>query len=941
MKKINLFLFICLSVFTTNLFAQRIGSSTELWKTIKTEHFNIIFSAEQQDLGLYYAEIAEKAYQNLRTVFTEAPETTVLVINDSTDSSNGYATRIPYPLIMAYPVQVSDHDSLSEAGEWARELITHEMTHILQFEPAHGFYNGLRPIFGTIVAPNLLTPLWWKEGMAVEMETQFSNGGRSRSYYQDASLRAMLLDKKLFSYTLEQANEVLPSWPYGSRPYLFGSLFWGQITKDYGNKAVDTIVEHQAHRMLYFIEHPMEELSGSTYEINYLKALHTVQENGNQQIEQLQKINTTPFNNLIIEGQSSSQPIFSQHDQLLAYIESKDGENEIHIENKNGELLKHLKSRPTDSIGQIAFHPNQKKIVYSKLKKISSNQAFSDLYIYDIEKDSTEKITAEARARDPHYSDDGEKIVFISTFGGKSQLKILTLSEKKIEIIKEFAYNERVYSPLFWDAKTIFYTKRLADRSQILIRYNLVTKLETHLLPNIKEIHFLRKSGSTLYFTSTENGANNIYQSIDLKTHQPVTNALSGIWSFEINPSTNQLWATIMTGEGFKVASAKLEIIQDNLPKIENKMADRYQFSDKSKSVKIPNAEDYSAADYLLPSYWIPYIAASSSSNGVYFQAQTAGQDPLQIHRYSLLANYQTDINKGGFVGTYTNSAFAVPFQLGALQSSQYFGDVNNILETKQNHFSLIPDMFFISKNLELQIGAQTSEVSYLANITKHWGPFLQMTYLNYARNIFQISPETGWGGFIRYEKNLTVANSEDFNRVYSSLIGFYSYGLPKHHALMSRLNGLFTFENVTERFGSSNTTTFPVSDYLVPEYVIRGYTPSQFYGRSIWTWNTEYRFPVTTLEKGSGTSPYFLKTISGAVVADGLAVKGKGIAEDKSSSNLSLNETFWSAGIEAKLETTIGYVIPMNFILGYYLPFSPKYASTGQMGLSLQIGGL
>lgn len=44
-----------------------------------------------------------------------------------------------------------------------------------------------KTFLGSIVAPTLLLPRWWHEGIAVEMETRFSNFGRLRSTYQDAS----------------------------------------------------------------------------------------------------------------------------------------------------------------------------------------------------------------------------------------------------------------------------------------------------------------------------------------------------------------------------------------------------------------------------------------------------------------------------------------------------------------------------------------------------------------------------------------------------------------------------------------------------------------------------------------------------------------------------------------------------------------------------------
>ncbi|MBY0451773.1 MAG: hypothetical protein K2P92_01975, partial [Bdellovibrionaceae bacterium] len=173
----------CLTIQSAH--AQRIGHSDENWRIIRTPHFDIVVNSQQLDLGRYYARAAETAYSELSTVFDNMTERTVVIVNDTTDVSNGYATRIPYPHVMAYSVQNGDHDWLAENGDWPQLLMTHELTHITQFEPATGFYRFLRPIFGQIVAPNMLMPTWWKEGMAVEMETQFSTTGRSRSTFQD------------------------------------------------------------------------------------------------------------------------------------------------------------------------------------------------------------------------------------------------------------------------------------------------------------------------------------------------------------------------------------------------------------------------------------------------------------------------------------------------------------------------------------------------------------------------------------------------------------------------------------------------------------------------------------------------------------------------------------------------------------------------------------
>ncbi|OFZ31587.1 MAG: hypothetical protein A2622_03120 [Bdellovibrionales bacterium RIFCSPHIGHO2_01_FULL_40_29] len=932
MKKISLFLFLSICISGLTLRAQRIGFSDQLWRSIKTEHFDIIFTAEQQDLGLYYARVSEKAYQNLEPFFTEKPERVVVIVNDMTDASNGYATRIPYPTIMAFSVQINDHDSLSESAEWARELITHEMTHILQFEPALGFYKFLRPLFGTIVAPNLLLPSWWKEGMAVELETQLSPRGRLRSLHQDATLRAISADKKLFDYTLASANEVLPTWPYGNRPYIFGSLLWSQLVKNKNTSSINHLTSRHGMRLPYMITTPIEELGEVSYDTVYEKTLQEINSNAETQIKTLEKLTLSPSEPLPISGQSSLQPVFSKPHQLIAFVESLDGDPAITIRRMDDTPYPGLKNRPTGQINSLVFHPTLPQIFFTKIDSLNSKEIFSDIYIYDISTDSITRLTTKERARDLRFSDDGKKILYIATINGRTQIKVRDFLSAENKLLVDPAPTDRLYSPIFWDQNTVLYIHKNSRGDHFLNKYSIPNQTNITLPLSHKGISFLRKSANTLYFTSSQNGVYNIYKTTNFKNAEPVTHLKTGVWSFALDSENNRYWGTIMTSDGFRVSKGALTSFKEPLPVISSTLNAHYKFQDRSVEPQIPEPEPYSSTGYLWPRYWIPYIAATSSSNGVYLQAQTSGSDPVRIHQYSLLANYQTDINKGGFIGSYTNSSFAVPFQIGALQSNQTFGSASQVVETKTGYFGVNPDMFKVSKHLAFQTGVMQQETHFVAS-TKHWGPYIQLTYIDYDQSIFQISPEKGFGAFLRYEKHTNISGSSDFNKAIATIIKYHSSGLPKHHALMLRLNALATFETISARFGTSNSSAFTAEDTLIPQFVLRGYPPYQFFGRSLWTINTEYRFPIRTIERGSTTPALFLKRLSGAIVSDGLGVHNDAL-------NSRMNESHWSAGIEAKLETTVGYILPMNFVLGAYYPFSPALAEGPQITIGVQLGG-
>lgn len=922
----------------TSSHAQRIGLASENWKTIRTEHFDIIFTAKQQDLGLYYANQAEKAYANLATVFINLPQRVIVVVNDTTDVSNGYATRIPYAHIMVFPVPIGEHESLSEAGDWGRELITHELTHILQFEPALGIYKFIRPVFGSIIAPNLLMPLWWKEGMAVEMETQFSPQGRSRSTYQDASIRAFVLDKKLFDYTLPRANEVLPSWPYGSRPYLFGSLFWGSLIRDTSVNSANQLATRQGERVPYFIEEPIREITQHTYEEQYTKALTEAEKNANTQLAKLQEQPLDIVTPIQLKGQSSFSPSWSADFKLLAFLEQVEEKTYLTVQDAQGGQLE-LKQRPNGTLTGAVFQPQAQKILYSKVDDLNSKYKISDLYLYDLNEQKSDRLTSNQRAREASFSEDGKKIIFISTFSGHTQIRTLEIASKKLDTIASSSLKERFQSPIFWSENEILYSKVSENGNQKIYRLNLADKKETQLPLNFKTMRFLNKKGKSLYFTSSQNGVNNIYVTEDFKTATPLTHVSAGVWSYDIDRSSQTAWASNMTGEGFHIAALPLKY-HSALPVIENNLAAHYKYSPVMTTEKIYAAEDYSAAGYLLPSYWLPFFTTSTTGRGVYIQAQTSGHDPVNIHEYALLGSYDSDLKKGGFQGFYLNSSTSVPVQLSAFVHSQAFGSNDNIVETKTGSLGFLPDVFKLSKNMNVEIGAEYQQTEIQSSQTQHWGPFATIQYVDYAQNIFQISPEKGWGAYLKYENWKNLKDSRDYNKVLASVVGYYSPWLPPHHTMMTRLSTLLTFETVPARFGTSNDSLFANSDLILPQFVLRGYTPSQFYGRSLWNANIEYRFPIKRLENGTGTDPYFLKRISGAVVTDGLGVEGGSITEDQVYQKRYLNESFWSSGVEVKFETTIGYVLPMNFVLGLYQPHSPLYRSSAQFGLNLQIGG-
>lgn len=940
------------------------------FKKIRTPHFDIIFNAERQDLGQLYAQKLEKAYRDLSPYFSAKPETTVVIINDKTDVTNGYATRVPYPHIMAYPVLPGPQDSLADTGDWAYELLAHEYTHVLNFEPATGVMTVVRSIFGTIAAPNLLLPRWWKEGLAVEMETRLGNHGRLRSVYQDATLRALVDSNRLFDYSLAEANEFIPSWPEGSRPYLFGSLMWSQIVSEKGPKIIDDLNLHHSRRVPFFVEEPARVHLGKTYVAQYEEALEAVQEKVQEQLVHLKKVPPTTFTPLNLKAKYASAPSLSPDGKYLALISvSESDRREIKIilrntETKNfvpsdelktlEEFKEELPAAPlkdtpdSGSIQRVSWFPNSNKLVYDKISATNRIERYSDLWTYDLKKQKTLQLTKSLRAREPSVSPDGKQIAFVKLSGGKTELAIVQAEDGNAHTtLFAGGLQDRISYPIFLSNTEILFSLRKDGGQEGLYKYNLTDKSVNAVVSNIPNVRFARIIGDSVFFVSSASGTQNIYKSdFQFKNIHPITHTLTAFFTFDLDPLNKDIYATQMSEAGPQVVHVSQNMwtkTPSQVPQIKNLMADRYPAVaiEKNADSATYEVEDYSTLGYLTPRYWIPFFANSSTDSGMVFQATTSGFDPLKKHTYSLLGEWSTYLNRGSIQGTYINQQTSLPVVLSLYQLNSYLSDKSNRITDTGSALSVLPDVFFLSRYLNLQVGWQHFErATNFSGEIKRTGPFAILSYADYSRAGDQISPEEGFGGYLGAYNYIEAKNYLNHSQFTAGGVAYLAHALPERHALMLKFNGVYTPETIPSVFGSQ-TSALPISsDSILPIYLMRGYKTGQFFGRNLANANFEYRFPLKKIYRGSGTDPIFLQRLNGAIVADAVALDGYFVNEKENIyEKVSMQRSFFTLGAEAKLQTTIGYAIPIDFVLGYYVAMNLPDGPAGSVGVTLQYG--
>jgi len=135
-------------------------------------------------------------------------------------------------------------------------------------------------------------------------------------------------------------------------------------------------------------------------------------------------------------------------------------------------------------------------------------------------------------------------------------------------------------------------------------------------------------------------------------------------------------------------------------------------------------------------------------SDGIVIQASTSGYDPLKKHSYSLVAAWDSDINKVSVEGSYLNQTTSLPFVISAIQRNSYLGDISNEYSDSTILGAVLPDTFKLSKYSNLQVGWQFTERSTSVRSVKRTGPISIISYKNYSQGASKISPDSGMGGY-------------------------------------------------------------------------------------------------------------------------------------------------------------------------------------------------
>src|SRR5207302_10706917 len=183
---------------------------------------------------------------------------TQLVVLDSADFANGFATPVPFNLSAIF-LSPPDSGELLQNRDWIELVLSHEFFHVVHLDKASGSPLRMRDVLGRLLPffPNSLEPTWTIEGLAVYHESDPSRryGRLEQSYFE--GMMSAELDRGLRS--LREVNAEGRGFPL-NRDYLYGSYFFFFLAERYGPDVIPRYVEAYSGRWFPFRVHSTPQL---------------------------------------------------------------------------------------------------------------------------------------------------------------------------------------------------------------------------------------------------------------------------------------------------------------------------------------------------------------------------------------------------------------------------------------------------------------------------------------------------------------------------------------------------------------------------------------------------------------------------------------------------------------------------------------------------------
>ena len=933
------------------------------WRTIKTQHFYVTFTPPVEGLARRIAADAERAYAELSKEMHPPRGMIDVVLSDDYDFSNGYATPFPTNRIVIYANPPVSESALRYTNDWGQLVITHELTHIFHLDRSRGVWALAQHLFGRAATlfPNMYSPSWLTEGLAVYEESKLTGAGRIEGSEHRMIARAAAIDHQFPSVgalSLAQGQ-----FPFGEFAYSYGSLFIDYLARSRGESAVRSFVDKSSAEIIpYLIDIPAKRSFGVSFgrawrdfSDSVARSLAGAPAQPMQGWRQLTKDGVFVFaprwlsDSAIIYSGAPGRQTFG------AYRVSLDGKR-TRIGRRNSRSANVL-------LGDGA-------LLYAQTDYVNPYQVRSDLWVQ--RRGHERQITFGQRLTSPDARADGQ-IVAAQIVPGATRLVRVSPDGKRITPLTFGSYDEQWTEPRWSHSGDRIVASRWlhGNISQIVILDTLGRIVHT-----VSSGHSIEATPSWLpndagiLYSSDRDGSAQVYAELfrapgdygDAYTYR-ASEAATGLFEPTEAPRGERTAAVLFRADGYHLGVAPCCAFS-------SERAAPYLDTAQSATtapvlVDSGPVHRYNAWRTFYPRYWLPTVD-QGIEGGYRIGLMTSGYDV--VGRHAISATLEVPTNNTGVVGdlSYQYSGLGLPIlQLDAAQQWESLGSVYS-RDPQRTIIGAVRRRTWSGDALAtwLRQRARTSlsltggvGLEHRSHMTTANVPLSSLDttgllgtptfpsviagagFANYQRPPFSISPEDGvqLNATIRERLRSGVAAKGPASvSVVGSASLYKSLDLPgfAHHVVALRGAAGYADDRAAGYFsvgGVSGSTFQIIPGYVIGEgrktFPVRGFADGTLIGTRAFVASAEYRIPLLLAGRAPGTLPFFLDRSSLSLFSDfGTAwcpnIRSGREVCNTADSTLTAQLDIASAGAELNLNLgVLSWDSPYRFRLGVAVP--------------------
>jgi hypothetical protein len=919
--------------------AQEVRDPALRWRTIRTPHFDIHYHEPLALVARRVAAVAERAHGPLAETLAHEPRRrTQVVLTDVSEAANGSATALPYNTIRLFAASPDDLSTLGDYDDWLTLLVVHEHTHILHMDNIGGVPAIINAIFGKIYAPNQVQPRWVTEGFATFEESRRTAGGRLRSTMFDMFMRMEALDGGFL--TIDQLSTVPDRWPRATSWYLYGSRFVAYLVDRFGDQILaDMSEEYGKGPLPYGLNRVATRATGHTFTELYEDFLDEERRVHGRVADRIRRDGVVAGRRLTHHGETVRAPDFWDADTIVYQVADGRSDPQIRaVDATTGERRE--KVCRTNGLGYWSPDPDGRHFYYAQRDNYRDRFFFYDLFRFDRKRSRRTRLTRGLRARYPHVSSDGRRIVFTVQNAGTSHLMIADTDdiEGTRRLLLRSPRFEQVYTPRFSpDGRKVAFSQwRRGGYRNIRI-----LDLDSGRIQDVTHDRALdtgptwSPDGRTLYFSSDRTGIANIYAwNVASGALRQVTNVLGGAYHPAVSPDGRRMVYIGYSRLGFDLWT--LDLDPDSFRTARPYVDDRPPPSPADDTLAI-QAKRYNPVPTLMPRFW--ELQIFQGAFGTELGARLAGRDAAQWHSYDGTLSVPV---QEGFVSadvTYRYHRLPADLRLRLFRRLQPRSDLRvggePVPWVENRRGAEVGLVRPFPRTFHRNTLRATYQISHLDSLDAFGGrldpntppPVLPDTgrfasanlgwsLSDVRRQVWDISPSMGRAVSVSLNVSDPMLGSQ-FRTVSVSWAGTHYIPNPwlDLHVLAFRYGGGISRGDMDRRgvFSVGGFPQVPLHEAILDDVVLggvalRGYAPFSRMGTQFHLAQAEYRFPIVRPQFGVKTLPFYVNRMYGTFFVDyGDAFFGA----------LDLSTFRVGAGAEVLTDFTFGYFMQLTLRTG------------------------